>query len=493
MSLIQVSNLTFTYDGSYDTIFDHVSVQLDTDWKTGVVGRNGRGKTTFLRLLCGSYTYSGQIAANVEFDCFPYEIPDEERDTQTIARSLLPDCEAWQLERELNMLEVQLDVLERPFCTLSNGERTKVLLAVLFLRENHFLLIDEPTNHLDLRARAVVSAYLRRKRGFLLVSHDRAFLDDCVDHILSLNRTDIQVQKGNFSSWWENKQRQDAFEVAQNEKLERDINRLEVAEARTSGWSDAMEKTKRGSRNSGLRPDTGYIGHKSAKMMKRAKSIEARQREAIEQKSRLRKNIEQIQPLKLSPLRYHADRLAELDDVAIQYNGREICRPVNLLVRRGARIALQGRNGTGKSSLLKLICGHDIPHTGMVHTGSRLIVSYVPQDASGLRGNLAEYAQQHGIDRSLFYAILRKLDFARTQFEKNMDDFSAGQKKKVLLAESLCRQAHLYIWDEPLNYIDVYSRMQIEQLLQECPSTMLFVEHDRAFCDAIATQKIELE
>jgi lincosamide and streptogramin A transport system ATP-binding/permease protein len=116
----------------------------------------------------------------------------------------------------------------------------------------------------------------------------------------------------------------------------------------------------------------------------------------------------------------------------------------------------------------------------------------VPQDASFLAGDLDSYAVEHGIDITLFRAILRKLDFARVQFEKDMRDYSAGQKKKVLLARSLCEQAHLYVWDEPLNYIDVLSRVQIEELIQAYHPTMVFVEHDRAFCENVATKVLKL-
>ena len=226
--------------------------------------------------------------------------------------------------------------------------------------------------------------------------------------------------------------------------------------------------------------------------MQRAKSIEARRLDAAEQKAGLLHNIERVDDLKLHPLAYRAETLAELTDVAVQYGDTPVIEGVRLTVRRGARIALTGRNGSGKSSLLKLIAGQDIPHTGTVRRGSGLTVSYVPQDASFLSGSLSAYAEACGIDRTLFFAILRKLDFARVQFEKDMADYSAGQKKKVLLARSLCEQAHLYLWDEPLNYIDVFSRMQIEQLLTAYQPTLLFVEHDRAFCEKIATETVQL-
>jgi len=120
------------------------------------------------------------------------------------------------------------------------------------------------------------------------------------------------------------------------------------------------------------------------------------------------------------------------------------------------------------------------------------VISYVPQDASHLQGLLSDYAREHRLDESLFKAILRKLDFERVMFEKDIRDFSGGQKKKVLLAGSLCERAHLYIWDEPLNYIDVYSRMQLENLIRAFGPTMLFVEHDAAFLEATATKTVRL-
>lgn len=491
MSMIEISNLTFAYDGSYDNIFENVSLRLDTDWRLGLVGRNGRGKTTLLNLLQHKYEYRGTIRADVPFDYFPFAIPDPDKDAIGVIEDVQPDYEYWQLAREMHRLDLSDEMLYRPFRSLSGGEQVRLLLALLFARENRFLLIDEPTNHLDAEARALVADYLKTKRGFLLVSHDRAFLDSCVDHILSINKANIELQKGNFSSWFANKERQDAFEQAENDRLRADIRRLDEAARRAARWSDKTESEKH-VRNSGLRPDRGYIGHKSAKMMQRAKSIEARRLDAAEEKAGLLHNIERADDLKLHPLAYRAETLAELTDVAVQYGDAPVVEGVRLTVRRGARIALTGRNGSGKSSLLKLIAGQDIPHTGTVRLGSGLIVSYVPQDASFLSGSLSVYAEACGIDRTLFFAILRKLDFARVQFEKDMADYSAGQKKKVLLARSLCEQAHLYLWDEPLNYIDVFSRMQIEQLLTAYQPTLLFVEHDRAFCDKIATETVRL-
>lgn len=491
MSIIQISNLTFCYDGSSDTIFEDVSLRLDTDWRLGLTGRNGRGKTTFLNLLLGKYEHRGSISSSVAFDYFPFSISDPSRSAIDAVDVISPDYEYWRLAREMHKLKLSDELLYRPYGTLSGGEQVKLLLALLFSRDNRFLLIDEPTNHLDLESRTLVADYLRSKSGFLLVSHDRAFLDGCIDHILSINKSSIELQQGNFSSWWENKRRQDQFEQEQNDRLKRDIARLDDAARRAADWSDKTEQSKH-MRNSGLRPDRGYIGHKAAKMMQRSKSIEARRINAAEEKADLLHNIETADALRLSPLTYHADRLLLLRDVSIRYGEQPVCEKVSFDLRRGERVALTGANGSGKSSLLKLILGQDIPFEGQFQRGSGLSISYVPQDASFLSGRLAGYAEQCGIDRSLFLAILRKLDFSRTQFEKDMSAFSAGQKKKVLIARSLCERAHLYVWDEPLNFIDILSRMQIEQLLERFRPTLLFVEHDRAFCDRIATKTVQL-
>lgn len=495
MSLIQVSNLTFAYDGSYDNIFENVSFQLDTDWRLGFTGRNGRGKTTFLNLLQGKYEYSGTISASVEFSCFPYPVPDGTKLSIEVVEDIFPDVRYWQIVKELHALELEEEALYRPFETLSNGEQTKLLLAVLFLKENNFLLIDEPTNHLDIRGREIVSRYLNRKKGFILVSHDRAFLDGCVDHILSINKADITVQKGDFSTWLRNKELQDGFEQAENAKLKKEISRLQETAREKARWADSAEKSKFGvdplkvDKPKNYRP---YQGAKAKKAMARSKAIEQRQQAAIEEKSRLLKNIERSDALKIFQAPYHKDRLIELRNVTIDYGSGAVCRDISFTVNRGDRIALRGSNGCGKSSILKLLLGQDIPHSGQVSIGTGLDISYVSQDATGLQGRLESYADRIGVEESLFKAVLSQLDVTREQFAKDMADFSAGQKKKVLLAASLCQPKHLHIWDEPMNYIDVISRMQIEELLLKYEPTILFVEHDRVFCDKIATKIVEM-
>ena len=488
MSLINVTNLTFAYDGSYENIFENVNFQIDTDWKLGFTGRNGRGKTTFLNLLLGKYEHRGSITASVSFSYFPYHVEDPSILAIDAVEAMHPDYEYWRVAREMAKLQLDDAVLYRPYGTLSKCEQTKLQLAVLFSKENYFLLIDEPTNHLDIRGRELVSKYLNSKKGFILVSHDRAFLDGCVDHILSINKSDIQICKGNFSTWWENKSRQDAFEQAENEKLKKEIARLEETAREKANWSDRVEASKIGEHAF----DRGYIGHKAEKMMTRSKAIEKRQTAAIEEKSKLLRNIERSDTLKIFQTPFPTKRLAELKGVTIDYGDGAVCEDISFTIQMGDRIALQGPNGSGKSSIIKLLCGQAIPYTGQLWLGNGLKISYVNQDTSGLRGKLSDFARNAGIDESLFLAMLAKLDVPKTQMEKDMSSLSAGQKKKVLLARSICEPMHLHIWDEPMNYIDVISRMQIEELLLEFQPTILFVEHDKTFCENVATKIVKL-
>lgn len=489
MSQIKISDLSFTHAGSYVPVFEHVSLQLDSNWKLGFTGRNGRGKTTFLKLLAGEYTYTGTISASVQFSYFPFTINEPYTFVIDLVEELAPAAEQWQIRKEFSLLDLDDHIFYRPFATLSPGEQTKVQLAALFLRENHFLLIDEPTNHLDQKGRQIVSNYLNSKKGFVLVSHDRVFLDGCIDHVLNINKTNIELQEGNFSSWYENKQRQDQYEQTQNERLRKEVGRLKETAQEKAAWSDKVERSKIGNHVY----DRGYVGHKAEKMMKRSKALEQRQQKAIEEKSALLKNVERTDNLKLTTLPPPSHRLVTLRNVQILYNDQPANRPITFDVLAGERVALQGANGCGKSSILKLICGEPLSFTGTMERNRQLQISYISQTSEHLQGTLQDYAYQQQIDLSQFITILNKLDFSRTQIEQPMESYSMGQKKKVLLAASLCQQSHLYIWDEPLNYIDIYSRFQLEEVIQQFRPTMLFVEHDRQFTENIATKIIQLK
>lgn len=491
MGLLEVKNLTFGYDNQIENVFDNISFQIDTNWKLGLIGRNGKGKTTLLNLFKNKYGYQGYITPNYEFDYFPFPIKDDNLKTIEIIDGILNDYELWQIERELSLLDVEDTVLQQNFNTLSKGQQTKILLAILFLKPHDFVLIDEPTNHLDYHGRKVLSNYLKRKKSFILISHDRNFLDSCIDHVLAINRSNIEVIKGNFSLWYELKNNQDKLEFQKNEQLKKDIKRLQHAARQNEDWSNKVEASKN-IRVSGIKPDKGYVGHKAAKMMKRCKNVERRQNKAIEEKKGLLKNIERIEKLKLSPLKYSKRCLCHLEDIKIIYDHKVVVENISFDINQGDRVNLVGKNGSGKTSIIKLIMKKIKNYEGKINLGTNLKIAYLSQDDSNLIGSLDNYARNYDIDVSLFKTVLRKLDFSRDLFMQDIATYSKGQKKKIMLAACLVKKAHLYIFDEPLNYLDIFTRMQVQELLLEFKPTILFVEHDQYFCDKIKTKTIEL-
>ena len=483
MSQIQITNLSFRHPGQTDYIFKNVNLTLDTDWKLGLIGRNGSGKTTLLKLLLGEYESNNAIGKNVEFEYFPFEIKDEDVMTMDIAYDIIPNLEEWKVFKELNLIQMDADILYRKFSSLSGGEKVKFLLICAFLKENKFLLIDEPTNHIDEKSKETLSSYLKKKKGFILVSHDRKILNEVVDHILYIGRQNITLEQGNYDSWNFNKTNKDNNEIEQNERLRKDIMKLDKTAKQTADWSNAVEKSKKGAVDK---------GHQAAKMMKRAKVLENRRDKKIEEKSNLLIDVDNNPDLQMKPLTPSRRNLILAQNLSIFYGKKIIFDNVSFHVDVGDRVAIKGKNGSGKSSILKLIIGEHIPNNNALKIMPKIKISYVSQTTEEVKGTISEYARKNSVDEGIFRAMLQKLGVDKDKLEKDLADLSEGQKKKVMIARSITDDSEIYIWDEPLNYLDIQSREQIENMIIKYQPTMLFIEHDDVFINKIATKVIEL-
>ena len=327
----------------------------------------------------------------------------------------LAEFEQWKLERELSLLKVDLEILWRPFGSLSGGEQTKCLLAILFLDEDNFPLIDEPTNHLDMESRKIVADYLQKKSGFIVVSHDRNFLDEVCDHTLAIERQQIVLYQGNFSTYEREKQLRDDFELAEDEKLRKDISRLKKTSLEKRDWSNQRENVA----------GATFVDKKVAKKQnQRAKSIEKRMGQEVENKEKLLKNIEKTEPLVMNFQPSHHKRLIQFENFSLGFTEKLLFQPIDFSLKVGEIAAIVGPNGQGKSSIIKYLSGEfSGEHSGFIQFPQGIRLSFVRQIYDN-RGYLKDFATEYQLDYELFLANLRKLGMERKQFSQKIETMS---------------------------------------------------------------------
>lgn len=522
MFTIDLRNVTFQHHTSPELLFSNISFQIHTEWRTALVGRNGRGKSTLLQLIDGTlHPSSGTVAKTVRTSMFRELQPSNDHTAFEIIKQSIAPFARWEREMEQllklgderSLLRYQkifeqftehrgfeIDgsilkecialglndaILQRPFATLSGGEQTRASIASLFLQTGIFPLLDEPTNHLDMSGRELLAEYLSSKEGFIIVSHDRHLLDACCDHILAINRSDIRMFSGNYTSWRQQLALEEMTEAARMEHLTREISSLERAAQQRRVWSDRKEKEK----NSAA--DSGFVSRKAAKMMKRALSIERRIEERIESKRSLLKNRDTVRPLIVHTVERTAEILLSIEDAEISIGGRVLFDRFSLTVRKNERIAVIGPNGCGKSTILRMV-RKELPVTkGNIRLGARS-AAHAYQIPRWSEGRLRDLLKDDSIDETLFRTAMGSFNISGEIFERPLETFSFGERKKVDLCRSFLEPNDLLVWDEPVNYIDIESKEQIESVILTERPTMLFVEHDRAFVERIATRIIDL-
>ncbi|MDH5101221.1 ATP-binding cassette domain-containing protein [Lactobacillus kefiranofaciens] len=500
MSNIRISNLSFRYEDSSENIFNNLDLDLDSFWKLGLVGRNGRGKTTFLNLLRGKLHGLGKIQTKLNFSYYSISINDPTNITLYELQDQV-QFEQWELERELNLMGVDPNLLWQPFNTLSGGEQTKVLLALSFTDQDSFPLIDEPTNHLDEDSRKMVSEYLKKHdKGYIVVSHDRDFLNQVTDHILAIENTEMHLYQGNYASYEDTKQKRDEFNQAKNIKLGCEIKGMNKKYVRFNNWSDSIEAQKYSGMktqyiiNRRTQLNKGAIGHAAAKMMKKAINMQHRLDRKIDAKKGLMTNIEEVPELTMNFQPNYHQTLIEAQHLSLKIAGNDLFKNLNLLIKNHSVVSLEGKNGSGKSTFIKLLLGkqNEVGYQGKFVLTNGLTISYLPQDFTQYTGTLKHFAQKHKISYEELLSNLKKMGFPRSAFNTPIEEMSMGQQKRVALAKSLVELANLYLWDEPANYLDVFNQDQLIKLLKEVKPAMLLIEHDQYFIEQVASQRVKL-
>ncbi|QSX05118.1 ABC-F family ATP-binding cassette domain-containing protein [Sedimentibacter sp. zth1] len=531
MSKIAINELSYSFKEYYQPIFNNINISIDTNWKLGLIGRNGRGKTTLLKLISGELEPDkGHISKDINIEYFPYSQITKYIKTLDVIKEnigLLKTMEdvmddiiksndekrfgeyqkifdnyayadgfniEIRIKKEFHLMNLSESLLEQDFDTLSGGEKTKMLIISLFLRKNSFVLLDEPTNHLDIEGKQVVQNYLNHKKGFILVSHDCEFVDDVVDHIISINKSDITIEKGNYSTWIENKSKSELFEFKTKERLEREIKSLEKNAVANRKWANVANKQKNLFRpygcNSGRGNDAGV-----AKLMRQAKSSERTIQKNIEEKKNLLKNYEEVSDLSISQNALEDDVLVTIEKLSFGYSNKLILNKFSLQIRHGDIIWLRGKNGTGKSTLLKLITGEIYSDCLRFQEDIKISQSYQePLWKKGLINKLIDDNNHSTLHfKNRFLNICKCLDIKLQKFEKPIEAYSSGEIRKIDIARSLATDNDLLLLDEPLNYMDTYFKEQLEKAILIYKPTLVFVEHDENFGHSIANRTVMLD
>lgn len=517
MSHISINNISFHYASPFREIFKDFSIDIDQSWRTGLIGSNGSGKTTLLKLIsgilkpdrgdiqisrpvhhCNLYVNTDSIVINVlkqaiaPFDQWEEAMKRHIDNGNMEAYGNIEEQYALhngytvesRIEQEISESGFDVSILNRSFSSLSGGEQTMLLIAAMFVNSK-YAVIDEPTNHVDIYGRKSIAEYLSHKDGYILVSHDRTLLNRCTDHTIALTPTGVEIIKGNYNAWKEQFDMRMEFEKHRNDHLKREIFQMKQSFRQRKSWSLNKEKEKIGA------ADKGAVGAQAKRLMKRAKNIERRMTRAIDEKEALLHDSQKERRLHIGP-KNGRKSIISCDDLSLSIGGRTLFKHISFNVQRGDVLAISGRNGAGKTMLLDIICQEREPDEGYISMKGDIELYRVFQQCPYMDMPIAGLADEHDIDIRMLSYFMNYLGVQGNIINKRTDELSEGERKKLTISLSLCADADLLVWDEPLNYLDVSAREMIEAMIIESKPTIIAVEHDKTFINNVADKIIEI-
>lgn len=512
MTICSVNNVTKSFGGNI--IFENISLEIKNGERVGLVGRNGSGKTTIFQLLTGMEsldagaihmkkgTRIGHVAQIPKFDesMTVYEVlssafkieKELEREMRTLEKHMAEEQESSVLQKlmerygiiqekfaflggyeiEANIMKVAnglqvIELFHRSFLELSGGEQTKVSLAYMLLQKPDLLLLDEPTNHLDLFAIEWLEQFLKEYNGTVMViSHDRYFLDEVVTKIFDLEDGEIHVYHTNYSRFVEEKEERLLQEFQTYQEQQKKIKKMKEAIKRLREWANQANPP-----NEGL--------HKRARSMERA----------LERMEKLKKPILERKQmgLQFEGQERSGKDVVVMKEVSKGFAEHLLFNEANLHVRFQERAAIVGRNGTGKTTLLKLLLEEIEPDGGEIRIGSSVKIGYLSQHAYGnMKSNVLEaFRECVAVTEGEARHILAKFLFYGPAVFKKVTQLSGGEKMRLRLAQLMYQDINFLILDEPTNHLDIESREVLEEALEQYNGTILAVSHDRYFLNKL--------
>ena len=513
---IQINSLVKSFEVGHN-VLDGLTFQIDQGERVGLLGRNGAGKTTLFRILTGELDHDeGQVSIAdrhrlgliSQIPVYPagYTVEDVLRSAFARLESLAGEMEALEgrmaagesdpallrrygslaerfevfggydtdvaVNKIANGLSISPEQRKQLFDSLSGGEKTRVNLGRLILEDTDILLLDEPTNHLDLHATEWLEEYIRGFRGTVLaISHDRYFLDRVVTRVIEIEGGKAEFYSGNYSFYAVEKERRYQERLKQYQKEQAKIEQLEKAAEQLRVWAFmGMDKTYRRAVN---------IERRIERMRTTAKPTKARKMDA-----------------RFSTAEFHGDEMLGIRNLAKSYGDKHLFDSISLKVEGGERIALIGDNGTGKSTLIKMIMGELYPDDGRIKLGPQAKPAYLPQiiHFDHPDWNLVEnmMASKRGLSAQSARNRLAAYDFRGEDVFKPVSVLSGGEQSRLRLGMLMDGEVNFLILDEPTNHLDIASREWIEEAVESYDGTLLFVSHDRYFINRFATRIWEL-
>lgn len=447
--MLQISNLSFSYQNQ--PLFENLNLALTGSDIVGIVGDNGTGKTTLLRL---------------------------------IANELRPDNGNIKATGEIGFLKQTQDDLEDK----SGGERTQIRLAELFRRNPEIILLDEPTNNLDHEGKTWLLRKIREYRGLaLVVSHDRDFLQAIADKIICLHDNRAEVFLGDYTSFRE-QQTQIRHEQLQNYgKAQRERRKLE--QQLKIAFDRANKSNRRGYNKISDESKLYYNGQRAAAQSNAGKVLRVTQ-SRIAQIANIEKPVERkTYSAEVSANFLHNRKLLEVINLSKSYDKKKLFENLNFTIHTGERMRICGRNGSGKSTLFQIILGEKEADNGEVWIAPNIEIGYVSQDIAELDLNKSFLEQSVDFDKTKVFRAAATLDFLPQDMHKPMSKLSRGQLTKILILRLILHPLDLVIIDELTNHIDIRARENIESALSKYPGAILMAAHDEAFAQAIRIHK----
>ncbi|MBQ9486404.1 MAG: ABC-F family ATP-binding cassette domain-containing protein [Selenomonadaceae bacterium] len=458
--MIQIENLTKSFGER--TIFSDISFKIQDGEKVGIVGKNGAGKSTLLKIMIGIEDYDAGKLIGLRQEDIGYAEQMPNFTQSTLLDEMLRDGAAeFQVRKILYGLGFTESELAKNPKNFSGGETGKITLARALLNEPRILILDEPTNHLDIYAIDFLEEFIKNYRGTVIaVTHDRHFLQNCVEKILDMENGKATLYVGNYEKYFQLKTERREYEWKAYEKQQEEIAKLE----------DFVRRNK-------VRASTA----------KRARS----RQNVLDRMERLEKPpSNEVVKVKLGDAAESANKVLILDNV----NFKGIIKNFSLEIVKGEKVGLIGKNGVGKSTLLKIIVGELKADSGEIKIGNRVKIGYLSQGHEDLNVNatpLEELVNEFNLTLEKARSELARLDLGAQIVEKPIGALSGGEKTRVALAKLILQGANFLILDEPTNHLDLPAREAIESALNSFDGTILIVTHDRYLLDSVTTRVIE--